>query len=64
MTTRLTYEQHQKAIHGIAEYRTEKATTGDIEAFYYESMVDALDDLDPHSLLDALAEAGINPEDL
>ena len=60
----MTADQHQKAIHALAARHTERATHGDLEAFYYEHMVDTLDDLDPHSLLDALLDVGITLEDL
>lgn len=61
MTNTLTHNQRMQAIMAIAGRRTEQASHCDLEAFYYESMVDALDDLDTYSLL---AEAGFTLEDL
>ena len=40
MTDRLTYDQRYNAVTAIAAHRTERATTGDMEAFYYENMAE------------------------
>lgn len=51
MTDRLTYDQRYNAVTAIAAHRTERATTGDMEAFYYENMAE-------------LERVGIRVEDL
>lgn len=64
MTDRLTYDQRYNAVTAIAAHRTERATTGDMEAFYYENMVDAVDDLGDNDLMAELERVGIRVEDL
>ena len=60
----LTENQRNKAMAAIAGRSTELATYEDLEAFFYEAQVAALDDLSDTDLLVALGEAGFTEEDL
>ena len=64
MTDRLTYDQRYNAITAIAAHRTERATPVDWKVFYYEHMVDAVDELGDNDLMAELGRAGIRVEDL
>ncbi|MBP6807012.1 MAG: hypothetical protein KA125_01815 [Chromatiaceae bacterium] len=45
-------------------HRTERATPVDWKVFYYEHMVDAVDELGDNDLMAELERAGIRVEDL
>lgn len=64
MNTRLTEEQHQKAVHLLAERRTLQAPLGDVCTHYYRLQARSLDMLDSTAMLDALEDAGLTLEDL
>ena len=64
MVTKLTKEQHQKAVHLLAERLTLNATLGDLSAHYYKSQAISLNMQESSGLLKAMAEAGFTPEDL
>lgn len=60
----LTENQRNNALMALAGRRTELATYEDLEAFFYEAQVGALDDISDTDLLVALDEAGFTEEDL
>lgn len=64
MNTRLTDDQHQKAVHLLAERLTLQASLGDVYAHYYQSQARSPDMLDSTAMLYALEDAGLTLEDL
>ena len=64
MSTKLTEEQRQKAVHLLANQATLDATVDELAAHYYQSQVASLDLLTPTALQWVLEEAGITLEDL
>lgn len=64
MSTQLTQEQRQKAVHLLAERLTLNVTLGELAAHYYKSQVISLNMQESSGLLEAMAEAGLTLEDL
>ncbi len=64
MSTKLTEEQRQKAVHLLAEKATLDVTVTELSVHYYQSQVASLDLLTPTALQWVLEEAGFTLEDL
>ena len=60
----MTKEQHQKAVHLLAEKATLDATVTELSAHYYRAQAISLSMLDSAALQGVLEEAGLNLEDL
>ena len=64
MSTKLTQEQHQKAVHLLAERLTLNASIETLSAHYYQAQVSLLDMLTPTALQYVLEDTGYQLEDL